>query len=61
MKLNCTYQLLVYADYVNILGRSVHTIKKNTGALVFASMETGLEVNDDKSKYMVISKDQNAG
>jgi hypothetical protein len=26
-----------YADDVNILGRSVHTIKKNTGALVVAS------------------------
>jgi hypothetical protein len=29
-KLNGTHQLLVYADYVNILGGSVHSIKKNT-------------------------------
>jgi hypothetical protein len=28
---------------------------------VFASKETGLEVNADKTKYMVISRDQNAG
>ena len=36
LKLNGTYQLLVYADYVNILGGSVHTIKKNVEALVVA-------------------------
>ena len=26
-----------------------------------ASKETGLEVNDDKTKYVVLSQDQNAG
>ena len=30
LKLNCTCQLLVYADDVNILGGSVHNTKKNT-------------------------------
>jgi len=44
LKLNGTSQLLVYADDVNILGGSVHTVKKNTEALVFASKENGLEV-----------------
>ena len=45
MKLNGTHQLLVYADDVNILGGSVHTIKENAEALVVASKETGLEAN----------------
>jgi hypothetical protein len=45
LKLNSTHQLLVYTDDVNILGGSIHTVKKNTAALVVASKETGLEVN----------------
>ena len=43
------------------MSSSVHTIKKNTEALVVASKETGLEVNVDKTEYMVMSRDQNAG
>jgi hypothetical protein len=49
-KLNGTRQLLVYADDVNILGGSVHTVTKNTEVLVVATKETGLEVNADKTK-----------
>jgi len=62
-KLNGTYQLLVYADVANMLLGSVHTstIKKNADALVVACKEVGLEVNDGKTKYVVISQDQNAG
>jgi len=30
LKLNGTHQFLVYADNVNILGGSIHTMKKNT-------------------------------
>jgi hypothetical protein len=44
LKLNGTHQLLVCADDVNILGRSIHAIKKNTEAFVFTSKEIGLEV-----------------
>jgi len=50
LKVNGTHQLLVYADDVNILRQSIHTIKKNAEALVVASMEIGLEVNADKTK-----------
>jgi hypothetical protein len=42
------------------IGGSVYTIKKNTDALGIATKENGLEVNDDKTKYMVMSRDQNA-
>jgi hypothetical protein len=51
LKLNGTHQLLVYADDVNVLGGSMH-------ALVVASNESGLEVNANKTKYMVMSQDQ---
>jgi len=50
-----------HAYDANILGRSVHTMKKNTKALVIVSKEIGLEVNADKTKYMLKSQDQNAG
>ena len=61
LKLNGTHQLLVYADDVNIMGRCLHTIQKNTEAFVVTSKEIGLEVNADKTEYMVKSWDQNAG
>ena len=57
LKLN---QLRIYADDVNILGGSVHTMQESAEVLVVASKETGLEVNADKTKYMVMSRDQNA-
>ena len=61
LKLKGAHPFLVYADDVNMLGGSVHTVKDNTEALVVASKEIGLEVNADKTKYMVMSRDRNAG
>ena len=52
--------LLAYADDVNILGGSIHTVKENAEALVVATKEMGLEVNADKTKYMVMSREQTA-
>jgi len=39
----------------------VHTAKENAEALIVASKEIGLEVNADKTKYMIMSRDQNGG
>jgi hypothetical protein len=60
LKINCTNQILVHADVVNTLDRSVHTIKKNTEVLVVASKEIGLEVNADKTKHVAMFLNQNA-
>ena len=59
-KLNGSYQVLVYVDYVNILGGSVYTVKENADVLVVASKETALKVNADKTKYIIMSRGQNA-
>jgi hypothetical protein len=61
LKLNGTHQLLVYVDDVNTLGGRITTIEKNLEALVVASKEIRLEVNADKTKYMVTSRNYNVG
>jgi len=61
LKLNGTHQLLAYVDDVNILGGSIHNLKENAEALITATRKIGLEVSADKTKYMVMSRDQNAG
>ena len=54
LKLKGKLPILVFADDVNIIGGSVHTITTNAEALVVASKKFGLEVNADQNKYMIM-------
>jgi uncharacterized protein YxeA len=45
---------------VNLLGDNIDTIKKNTETLTDAIKEVGLEANGEKTKYMLLSRHQNA-
>jgi hypothetical protein len=51
LKIYWTHQLLVYADDVNLLGDDIDTTKKNTGTLIDARKEVGLEINAEETKY----------
>jgi hypothetical protein len=51
----------VTSDDVNLLGNNIDTTKRNTQTLIDSSKEIVLEVNTEKTKYMLLSHHQNAG
>jgi hypothetical protein len=61
LKLNGTHQLLAYAEDVNLLEDNIDMINKDTETSTDASKEVGLEVNVEKTKYMLVFRGQNAG
>jgi hypothetical protein len=60
-KAKLEHSLLAYADDVNLLGDNIDNRNKNKETLIDASKEVGLEVNVEKTKYMLVFRDQNAG
>jgi hypothetical protein len=52
---------LVCVDDVNLLGNSVNTIQENSEILLEASRDIGLEINAEKTKYMIMSHHLNSG
>jgi hypothetical protein len=45
---------------VNLLGDNIDPIKKNAEILMEVSKEVGLEVKEEKTKYMLLSRHQTA-
>jgi hypothetical protein len=58
--LNGTHRLLVYAD-VTLLGDNIDTTKKNRQTLIDDIKEHGLEVNTERTKYILLSRYQSSG
>jgi hypothetical protein len=61
LKLNEIQQLFAYAADINIVGETVDTIKKSTEAVLSSSTKADLEVNLEKTMYMLMSCYQKAG
>ena len=46
---------------IKMIKYNIVVCRKNAEGLVVATKEIGIKVNADKTKYMIMSRDQNAG
>jgi hypothetical protein len=60
LKLSGKHQLLAYADDVNLLGDNVDTTRKYIRTPTDACKKSDLEINVEKTKYMLLSRHQHA-
>jgi hypothetical protein len=51
----------VYGGDINFLGDSISILKENTDTFLDASKDVGLEINAEKTKYVIMSLHQNSG
>jgi hypothetical protein len=61
LELNGTHQLLIYADDITLLGDSIESMSESTELLLEASRDVGLEINAEKTQYMIMSHHLNSG
>jgi 23S rRNA U2552 (ribose-2'-O)-methylase RlmE/FtsJ len=54
-------EALIPSFHKRLKTSNIDTIQKDTQTLIDASKEVGLEVNAEKTKYMLLSRHQNAG
>ena len=61
LQLNSTTQILTYADDIALLGDNKETLINNTKILrvLDKTKELGLQINVEKTKYMVTDRIQN--
>jgi hypothetical protein len=57
-KLNGTNHLLSYAENFNVVKDNTDIVKKNTETLIHGSKEFGIEIDENKTKCMLVSRDQ---
>jgi hypothetical protein len=55
------HQLLAYPDDVDTVGENIDTVKTKTEAYLDASKLVGLEVNQEKTKYMLMLRSRKLG
>jgi coproporphyrinogen III oxidase-like Fe-S oxidoreductase len=52
---------VVNISFLDRMGDNINTINKITETLIDASKEIGIEINVEEIKYMLVSREQNAG